>query len=235
MVAATDGARRIARAGAARARRLAPGVTVADRVAAGNPAGELLRAADAAEEVVVGSRGHGGFAALLLGSTADCLAAHAHGPTVVVRGRAAPGGRVVVGLGGSGRGDAALEYAFAHADRHGLAVHTVSGYAPPIVPFPASLYPMPSYPATMDLAGVRATVGQAAAIAVELWSAKYPDVPATSEAQEGPPARLLVEAAQGAGLLVVGSRGHGGLGGMLLGSVSQAAVRHSPCPVAVVH
>lgn len=51
---------------------------------------------------------------------------------------------------------------------------------------------------------------------------------------EGHPARVLLDAAQGAGLLVVGSRGHGGFTGMLLGSVSQHCVQHAPCPVVVI-
>jgi nucleotide-binding universal stress UspA family protein len=51
---------------------------------------------------------------------------------------------------------------------------------------------------------------------------------------EGNPARVLVDAAEGADLLVVGSRGHGGFAGMLLGSVSEHCVRHSPCPVVVI-
>jgi nucleotide-binding universal stress UspA family protein len=51
---------------------------------------------------------------------------------------------------------------------------------------------------------------------------------------EGNPARVLLDAAEGADLLVVGSRGHGGFAGMLLGSVSQHCVRHSPCPVVII-
>jgi nucleotide-binding universal stress UspA family protein len=51
---------------------------------------------------------------------------------------------------------------------------------------------------------------------------------------EGHAARVLVDAAHGADLLVVGSRGHGGFPGMLLGSVSQHCVQHSPCPVVII-
>jgi len=52
---------------------------------------------------------------------------------------------------------------------------------------------------------------------------------------EGHAARVLLDAAHGADLLVVGNHGQGGFRGMLLGSVSQHCVQHSPCPVVIVH
>lgn len=51
---------------------------------------------------------------------------------------------------------------------------------------------------------------------------------------ESAPAAALVEAADGADLLVVGTRGHGGFAGLLLGSVSQQCAHHSPCPVVII-
>jgi nucleotide-binding universal stress UspA family protein len=53
--------------------------------------------------------------------------------------------------------------------------------------------------------------------------------------REGNPAKELLDAATGAALIVVGSRGHGGFAGMLLGSVSSHVAEHAACPVLVVH
>jgi nucleotide-binding universal stress UspA family protein len=52
-------------------------------------------------------------------------------------------------------------------------------------------------------------------------------------AVEGPPARTLLDAARDADLVVVGSRGHGGFTGLLLGSVSLHVAQHAPCPTVI--
>jgi nucleotide-binding universal stress UspA family protein len=64
---------------------------------------------------------------------------------------------------------------------------------------------------------------------------RYPHVPVTQLTAETSPSRALVEAAAGARMLVLGSRGRGPLKGLLLGSVGQWAVRHAPCPVLIAH
>jgi nucleotide-binding universal stress UspA family protein len=55
-----------------------------------------------------------------------------------------------------------------------------------------------------------------------------------AETGEGSPAQLLLDAARGASMVVVGSRGHGGFTGRLLGSVGQALAQHAPCPVLII-
>jgi nucleotide-binding universal stress UspA family protein len=62
-----------------------------------------------------------------------------------------------------------------------------------------------------------------------------PEVPLERVVKEGHAAPVLLEAAKGADLLVVGNRGHGAFAGMLIGSVSDHVVRHAPCTVVVVH
>jgi nucleotide-binding universal stress UspA family protein len=62
-----------------------------------------------------------------------------------------------------------------------------------------------------------------------------PPVPIRAHAREGGAARVLIEASHGAQMLVVGSRGHGGFVGLLIGSVSAIVAEHAACPVLVVH
>lgn len=61
-----------------------------------------------------------------------------------------------------------------------------------------------------------------------------PDVDMEQRVVQGPPAKALLEAAAGADLLIVGSRGRGGFTGLLLGSVSQQCAQHAECPVVIV-
>ena len=61
-----------------------------------------------------------------------------------------------------------------------------------------------------------------------------PRVPVIAQVVQGSPARALIDASRHAALLVVGSRGHGGFAGMLLGSVSEHCVSHAECSVVVV-
>jgi nucleotide-binding universal stress UspA family protein len=73
-----------------------------------------------------------------------------------------------------------------------------------------------------------------AILADEGISAEAP-IPVSTLVAEGNPARALLDASEGADLLVVGSRGHGGFTGVLVGSISQQCVHHAKCPVVVVH
>lgn len=63
----------------------------------------------------------------------------------------------------------------------------------------------------------------------------HPPLDLAADVREGGAARVLLEASEGAGMLVVGSRGHGGFVGLLLGSVSANVAEHAKCPVLIVH
>jgi nucleotide-binding universal stress UspA family protein len=226
-VARAYGQRMVDRA-LARIRQAAP-VDAIGEVANGNPAAELIRRAAGAEQVVLGSRGAGGFERLVLGSVGAEVAAHAPGPVVVVRGEQHERHEIVVGVDASDRSHHALEYAFAYAARHGgpiHAVHAIHDQAAPLPMPPVSardwVTPEPDR-----------TAHELLDDAIAPWALKYPAVEVETTVVDGSAASALIRASKGAALVVVGSRGHGGFSGLLLGSVSQALLRHADCPVAV--
>ncbi|MER7008187.1 universal stress protein [Dactylosporangium sp. NPDC000555] len=218
----------------ARARTLAPGLEVTSDMPMRQPASALLAAAEHADTVVVGSRGLGGFAGLLLGSVSIAVSAHATCPVVVTHhggGRPATGaGRILVGVDAAHDAERALRFAFeqASARRTGLtavSAHVWSRFAA------RSRIHAPGH----DPGDLYEDERRALAESTSGWSDRYPDVDIQRAVLTGAPAAVLTELSAGAQLLVVGSRGHGGFTGLLLGSVSRAVVRHAECPVAVVH
>lgn len=108
------------------ARRAAPDVDVTGSVVTGAAAPVLLRAGVDAALVVVGDRGLGGFTGLLVGSVAVALVTHGRCPVLVLRGRPAPAGPVVVGIDGSDGATAAAELALAYAAAHGATLRAVA-------------------------------------------------------------------------------------------------------------
>ena len=139
-------------------------------------------------------------------------------------------GKIVVGVDGSKGSREALRWAFAEAKLRGATLEAVTVWQYPIT---ASL---PTFGAmnTPDDFSTDARNTLIAVLADEGITADAP-VPVTTLVAEGNPARALLDAAEGADLLVVGSRGHGGFTGVLVGSISQQCVHHSKCPVVVVH
>jgi nucleotide-binding universal stress UspA family protein len=184
----------------------------------------LCEQSGAASMIVVGSRGMGGFAGLLLGSVSMAVAAHAHCPVVVVRESmsAVPHGPVIVGVDGSDEGRLAVEFAFAEAHARRTALEAVHAAPPP--PRPADRVAETGGP-------VPAAVLEAA---LHDCRERYPDVPVTARVLPGSPGHAVAGASRTAQLLVVGSRGRGGFHGLVLGSVSQQVLYRARCPVAVV-
>ena len=208
-----------------------PGLAVDGALVTGSAGTVMLSESEHAQLVVVGSRGLGGFAGLLLGSVSGHLAAHAPCPVVVLRPahalRRGGGGTpatCIVGVDDPDASEHVLEFAFAEAFRLGVgltAVHCIE-------PLPA-LYGVP-----VDVAATAAAMQRHLSDAVAAWELKYPTVRAETQVVSGSPGRVLSEMSRRALLLVVGSHGTGGFRGMLLGSVSRQALHHAAAPVAIV-
>lgn len=132
-------------------------------------------------------------------------------------------GRIVVGVDGSVPSEEALRWAIGQARLTDRPVEAVISWR---VPVNYGVGPLTGFDwegdATSALSDTVAKVAGADADGV------------SQRVVEGHPAQVLLDAAAGAALLVVGSRGRGGFTGMLLGSVSQHVLAHAPCPVVVV-
>lgn len=194
----------------------------------GRVVSEFLAQAESASVLVLGSQGHGRTGEVFLGSVSQHVARHATCPVVVVRKpRVSNARRIVVGIDGSPGSSAALEYACQRAERtgetvtalHGWHVHTPSTDVWSAIPRTVEDEESRRLLLAESVAGVRED---------------HPDVDLEVEAVPVDPTTCLVDASSSASLVVVGSRGLGFVGGMLLGSVSQEVLHRANCPVAVV-
>jgi len=137
-------------------------------------------------------------------------------------------GRIVVGVDGSPCSRAALRWAVQQARLDGASVDAVMAWE-----YPAMFSPVAG-PAAGYEADIGAEAGKAIAGIVTQEGGAGAGVPVRPVAAEGQPAQVLLDAASGADLLVVGSRGHGGFASMVIGSVSLQCVLHARCPVLVL-
>jgi nucleotide-binding universal stress UspA family protein len=210
------------------ARMVAPAIRIQADALIGNPAPQLLDSAADADLLVVGNRGRGGFASLLLGSVSQRLSLHAPCPVVVVRGDS-DAGVVAVGVDDSPAAELALDAAFTAAAERGCGVVVIHTYLPPTPLWLAS-----------DVSAVEVETPEEDAIERERlenqlipWRGKFPDVPVESIISHDSAAAVLVGVSQSAQLVVIGSRGHGALAGVFLGSTGMQLVHHADCPVLI--
>jgi nucleotide-binding universal stress UspA family protein len=202
------------------------GDDIGRRAVCGGAADALIDASADASLVVVGARGMGGFKGLLVGSVSREVLNRSHAPVAVVPELAVDtDGPVVVGIDGSPTSRLALAWALdeARATRSRLvAVHTwrLAGIGD-------------AY-ASAHLAVGALLDGATRLLERELEQADTHGVEIESRLEEGSAAAALVEASTTASLVVVGSRGHRPLTGLVLGSVSDQVAHHARSTVVVV-
>jgi nucleotide-binding universal stress UspA family protein len=138
--------------------------------------------------------------------------------------RAQTSGRIVVGVDGSDSSVDALRWASGQSEVTGATVEAVTGWS-----YPTQAIMGPGTVGMDWAANAQALMNTALH---QAFGDDHPNV--RTVVVRGRPAQVLISAAQGADLLVVGSRGHGALAGMLLGSVSEDVAAHAPCPVVVI-
>jgi nucleotide-binding universal stress UspA family protein len=183
--------------------------------------------------IVLGTPDHSAAARILLGSTSLALAAHAECPVALIRPHVAEDeppveGPVVVGVDGTPASEQAIAVAFDEASWRGaplLAVHAWHDT------FLAGVFEESRR--TMDGDAIEQSANELLDERLAGWQEKYPDVRVERLVQRGRPAQALLDLADRAQLLVVGSRGRGGLAALALGSTSQAMMSYALCPVLV--
>jgi nucleotide-binding universal stress UspA family protein len=140
-----------------------------------------------------------------------------------------PMSRIVVGVDGSAGSVRALRFALDEAKARGADVKAVAAWHVPSMVYEASATMAP-----LDLASYPEFAQVGLERGLEQAAAARSGVEVSSAVHKGQPADVLCAEAQGADLLVVGSRGLGGFRGLMLGSVSQQCAQHASCPVVIV-
>ncbi|SED74781.1 universal stress protein [Streptomyces sp. PAN_FS17] len=229
-----DEAEPVLASAAARVRERHPDLSVEVKAMEGGTVRALLRESEGSELTVVGTRGLGGVAALLAGSVSLRLAAHVHGPLLVVRGDHACDGERTVLLGLEEDSDAdAASYAFAEAERRGArlrVVHSTHRYVTPELP---SLVPGTSpgqrRRAQNDLAEDAVPRFNLARLRDE-----HPEVGVETHTVRRGAARALLDDTRESAVVVIGAHRRTSRLGPQLGPVAHTLLRSSHCPVVLV-
>ena len=216
-----------------RSEEVAQGLTITTGLLSGPPALAVAEAGSEASMLVVGARGAGGFAAMVLGSVSRYVAARAACPVIVVREESMAVHReIAVGVRDPYDTYHTLAFAFAfeEAARRGadlIAVHTWFWFPAALHLGTAELQPTDPDRITAETA---ATLGSA----LGGWHDKYPGVQVRQDIIHGHPARVLASYSARADLVVLGRHGHPADAGPGIGSIQHAVLDHAHGPVAVV-
>ena len=223
----TKGSDRALQAASDRAAKTAPGLLIDADHLDGAPAEAVTQSGSGAQMLVVGSRGRGGFAALILGSVSRYAATHAPCPVVVVREAPEAARRQVgVGIGEMERAEAPLTFAFEEAAVRKASLIVVHAWHTPESDISrageALAAPGPHDMEEKATAGLERLLND--------WRAKYPDVQVSQDVVHGHPGRALVGLSARTDLVVIGRQAvhHGP------GSVINAVLSHAHGPVVTV-
>jgi nucleotide-binding universal stress UspA family protein len=217
-------------AAAGRAAAAAPGLLIATDVLTGPPAQAIVDSGSGALMLVVGCRGMGTFAAMVLGSVSRYAASHAPCPAVVVRDESGSAhGVVAVGLGDLDDCSAALTFAFEEAAARKASLTAIHAFDTPPADLsrPGKSFMLPS------LRHAEEEAGRQLEELLADWRRKYPDVQVSHDVVHGHPGRALVSLSEHADLVVIGRHAEPSvLPGP--GAVRHAVLNHAHGPVAVV-
>ena len=136
---------------------------------------------------------------------------------------------IVVGVDGSDESKKALRWAYEEARLRGTTLKAVYAWLHPGLAGPGFVPPF-----AIDVSVLRRDAEELLERIVSEMLGNEPEMTVERVVVGGSAPRVLIEAAEGAELLVVGSRGHGGFAGLLLGSVSQQCAHHAPCPIVII-
>ncbi|MER5641129.1 universal stress protein [Kitasatospora sp. NPDC002227] len=211
-------------------RRDHPGLAVEAVTVTDSPVEGLVIGARESELLVLGTRGLGGFAELLLGSVSLAVAARAGTPTVLVRAteEGAPG-RLLLGLDARQPAAEVLEFAVREARLRGVPLHVVHGWSLEAV------YATPGwFPPQVDVAELQTAEETLLTEALAPWQAKYPEVEFRPQVRRDGAVQALLEPRSAADLVIIGRRERRHDLGLRLGAVAHAVLHHAAAPVAVV-
>jgi len=137
--------------------------------------------------------------------------------------------KIVVGVDGSPASSKAVVWAANEAKLRGSEIEILHSWSMPFV-----VDPMAMMPVMFPVEEMVADANKVVAAASEIVAGIDPKIHVVARVERGVAAEHLITAGKSADLLVVGSRGHGGFAGLLLGSVAQQVANHATCPVVIV-